>query len=332
MKNSECNISIVVTGVGAIIGQGIIRSLRLSSYNVRIIGIDRNPLTAGTYLCDAFEVKPSVDEGDSLYLDFWKNLISKYDIALILPGLEQDMYFLNTQRSWFDELGTAVALNSAALIDQTADKWIFGQILTSIGYTTIPSVCTNDWQEMNNTLGPPPFLLKPRHGNGSRGIIKIEDPDDIGYWNKKMVAPWMLQRIVGNDEQEFTVGVFGLGNGQYLGPIIFRRRLSAMGNTVEAEVSRNTLISTAVLQLCTHFKPIGPTNLQFRIEGDIAYLLEINPRFSSSNSLRSAFGFNEAEMAIDYYVHGREPTSPNIIDGVAWRYTEDWIIHAGHTF
>ena len=74
----------------------------------------------------------------------------------------------------------------------------------------------------------------------------------------------------------------------------------------------------------------GPTNFQFRVENGTAFLLEINPRFSSSNSLRTAFGFNEAEMAIELYLLDREPDAPRIRPGKAWRYTEDFVLHAGH--
>ena len=331
MSFSERRLTIAVTGVGAIIGQGIIRSLRASNREVRIVGIDRNPRTLGTYMCDIFEAKPCVDESSTEYLDFWSNIVSTHRIALVLPGLELDMHFLNCRRTWFEQLGTVVALSTAGLIEQTGDKWTFGQVLASMGYPVIPSARPDSWQEAIDALGPPPLLLKPRQGNGSRGIVKLEDGRDFDYWTEKSRTPWMLQRIVGSDEQEYTVGVFGLGDGRYIGPIIFRRRLSVAGNTLEAEViRRHIVLEAAVERLCAQFTPVGPTNLQFRLEGDTPYLLEINPRFSSSNSLRTAFGFNEAKMAIDYYLFGRQPDAPTVLDGIAWRYIGDFVIHAGH--
>ena len=332
MSTRDSNLTVAVTGVGAIIGQGIVRSLRATNHKVRIVGIDRNPRSPGTHMCDVFEAKPPEDETSTKYLDFWERIVRAHRIALVLPGLELDMHFLNRQRAWFGQIGTAVALNTAELIEQTGDKWTFGQLLASIGYPVIPSTCPDSWQEAVESLGPPPLLLKPRQGNGSRGIVKLEDALDFDYWKAKVRTPCMLQRIVGSDDQEYTVGVFGLGGGRYIGPLIFRRRLSAAGNTLEAEViGRHDVLEAAVERLCAYFTPVGPTNLQFRLEGDTPYLLEINPRFSSSNSLRTAFGFNEAQMAIDYYLHGRQPDAPTVINGIAWRYTEDFVIHAGHT-
>lgn len=332
MSTTDSNLTVAVTGVGAIIGQGIVRSLRAPGCKVRIVGIDRNPRSPGTHICDVFEAKPCVDESSAEYSAFWERIVKTHQIALVLPGLELDVHFLNQQRAWFESIGVVLALNAAELIEQAGDKWAFGQTLASIGYPVIPSVRPDTWQEAVEALGPAPLLLKPLQGNGSRGILTLDDSRDFEYWKAKLRMPWMLQRIVGSDDQEYTVGVFGLGGGRYSGPLIFRRRLSAAGSTLEAEVvRRHDIIETAVERLCAHFAPVGPTNLQFRLEDDTPYLLEINPRFSSSNSLRTAFGFNEARMAIDYYLHGRQPDVPALLDGVAWRYTEDLVIHASHT-
>lgn len=330
--NSTPPISIAVTGVGAIIGQGIVRSLRASGRDLSIIGVDRNERSPGTYAVDVFEQKPTVPEDSQAYLDYWEEVILKHGIRLVLPGLEIDMQFLNQHRAWFEARGVVLGLNTALLIEQTGDKWIFGEILKTIAYPLIPSVQPQSWAEALEKLGPPPLLLKPLRGNGSRGIVKLEDERDFQYWRDKAADTWMLQRIVGSADEEYTVGVFGLGDGDVLAPIIFRRRLSAAGNTLEAElVKDHRVLHDAVIKLCRHFKPVGPTNLQFRVEWDTPYLLEINPRFSSSNSLRTAFGFNEAEMSIDFYLYGKTPQAPILREGIAWRYTEDFVKYVGHS-
>ena len=92
----------------------------------------------------------------------------------------------------------------------------------------------------------------------------------------------------------------------------------------------DSVIELATKALTALFQPLGPTNYQFRKEGDTAYLLEINPRFSSSNSLRTAFGYNEVEMSIDYFLMGNIPPTPKINQGIAWRYNEDFVIFDRH--
>ncbi|WP_431821036.1 ATP-grasp domain-containing protein [Burkholderia sp. F1] len=325
---ADSGITVAVTGVGAIIGQGIINSLRRSGRRVRIVGVDRSRRSPAPYLVDVFEQKPDVDERSPAYVDFWQHIIKTHGIQLIMPGLESDAGFFHQHRQVFQSGTASVVLNSADLIDATADKWIFGQRLAAIGYPAIPSLQPREWAEAVNTLGPPPLLLKPLRGNGSRGIVVLEDERDFAYWKHKTQTEWMLQRIVGQAGEEYTVAVFGLGEGRVIGPLILRRKLSTAGNTQEAEVVLDhPVIARAVNTLVQHFQPVGPTNLQFRIEGETAWLLEINPRFSSSNSLRTAFGFNEAAMAIDYYLFNQTPGTPNISTGIGWRYAEDYVIH-----
>ena len=86
-------------------------------------------------------------------------------------------------------------------------------------------------------------------------------------------------------------------------------------------------INVALLSLCKLFKPLGPTNFQFRKQGQLLKLLEINPRISSSTSIRSKFGYNESLMAIEYFLDGKELKQPFIRKGKAIRYIEDLIIY-----
>ena len=331
MISKKKEVTVLVTGVGAIIGQGIIKSLRGFRYSARIVGMDRSNSSPGPYMCDAFHQKPSCEEDIPDYIAFWRDILKKERVDIIMPGLEVDMFFLNAQRQLFQELGVAVTINRPELIALSSDKWQLGEKLAEAGLPHIPSSIPKNWEQAVSELGNSPLLLKPRNGNGSRGIARIHDKRDFDYWRAKSGDNWMLQRIVGDDSNEFTVGVFGFGDGKSIEPIVLRRRLSAAGNTLEAKVINDPVIEDATEKLTKHFKPMGPTNFQFRKEGNTAYLLEINPRFSSSNSLRTAFGFNEAVMAIDYFKFGKIPQTPLIKKGTAWRYSEDFVRYASHT-
>jgi carbamoyl-phosphate synthase large subunit len=318
--------TVVVTGVGAIIGQGIVRSLRQSRRAVRVVGIDRQPQSLGPHLCDVFYSKPACEESSPAYLAFWQDLLAKESADLVLPGLEIDLFFLNAQRKALAAVGATLGLNQAELIELAGDKWLLGLELPKAGLTPIPTVLSQDWHHCVSKLGKPPLLMKPRRGNGSRGIVRLYDQTDFQYWVNKSAGNFMIQKIVGSDDEEFTVGAFGFGDGNSLSPIIFRRRLSSTGNTLYAEVVTDPAIEQATRMLSLYFKPIGPTNYQFRKEKDAPYLLEINPRLSSSTSLRAGFGYNEAEMAIDFFLDGIRPGMPSVRQGRGWRYSEDFIL------
>lgn len=326
-SHKQREITVLVTGAGAIIGQGIIRSLRKSRHPVRVLGIDRSRRSPGSYLCDAFFQKPPCEENHPDYLAFWLSTTKEQRVDLVLPGLEVDVDFLGRHRASIESHGTVFALNRQELIELSSDKWLLSEALRRYGLPLIPSMLPSGWDEAIRELGPPPLLLKPRTGNGSRGIVRLDSEEDFTYWNNRAGKSGMLQRIVGADDQEFTVGVFGLADGTAIKPIVLRRRLSSTGNTQEAEVVDDSTIEEASMILTSLFRPIGPTNYQFRKEADVAYLLEINPRFSSSNSLRTEFGYNEAEMAIEYFLLNQRPRVPHILGGIAWRYNEDFVVH-----
>jgi carbamoyl-phosphate synthase large subunit len=73
------------------------------------------------------------------------------------------------------------------------------------------------------------------------------------------------------------------------------------------------------------FKPIGPTNFQFRKQQDSIYLLEINPRISSACSIRTKFGYNDPLLCIQHYLQNKKYQPINKLKGFAIRYIADKI-------
>jgi len=124
----------------------------------------------------------------------------------------------------------------------------------------------------------------------------------------KLKDNFMVQPIIGDDEHEYTCSVFGLDNGKTTAPIILKRKLNGEGSTNKAVVVNHSKIEAAIDTLSKELKPIGPTNFQFRLHYDQPKLLEINPRISSSTSLRTLCGYNEAEMCILFYLLGESIT------------------------
>ena len=106
-----------------------------------------------------------------------------------------------------------------------------------------------------------------------------------------------------------------------------KRVLSQEGATAKAQVVEISAMKEAVKALTAAAKPVGPCNYQFRMEDGIPKLLEINPRVSSSTSIRTKFGYNESAMCIGYYLEKRLPVQPEIRNGRAMRYITDWVVY-----
>ncbi len=319
--------AVLVTGLGAVIGQGIVKSLRHDGEYV-VIGLDRRYTPYGAHLCDVFVEKPCSEDSPA-YWEFLRSLVREHDIKLVIPGIEQDVFFFHDQRARLAELGVPVVLNAPEVIELGRDKWRLFQFLEREGAYAIPTVIQGAWEDCLQALGEAPFLFKPRRGSGGKGQALIADVEDFEYLRRTSESDFMVQQLVGADDEEYTVAVFGFGDGESGPPAMMRRRLGPGGATWQAEtVLHDGAIEEAVKVLTRRLRPLGPTNYQFRREGDRLYLLEINPRISASTSLRAALGYNEAGMCLRYFLHGERPVEVTLAAGQAVRYVEDHVVRA----
>ena len=322
--------TVLVTGVGAIIGYGVLKSLRSAAPSIRLIGIDIYADAVGQEWADVFEVAPYTS--DERYREWLKEIIEREAVDLVIPCIEQDLHYYSDHRAMFKELDVSVMLNSAYLIDLTKDKWLFHEEMKKIGSKArIDSYLSGDFSTLAERLGLP-FMLKPRKGYASKGLVVVRSEKEFAANQSLLGDVLIAQPLVGDDEHEFTVAVFGDGEGGVSATISLQRRLAIDGSTAKASVASDSSLDLVVSELCQHFKPIGPTNLQFR-EVEVGWkLLEINPRISSSTSLRTAFGYNESKMCLDYFLDGKKVNQPSIRKGSASRYIADRVVYDSHNF
>lgn len=292
---------------------------------MKLIGTSIYTDSVAPGFCDVFEVVPRTDAPG--YLDWLLALLRKHHVDVAIPGIDADMYKWADHAAAIETAGTKVVLNSLELISKCSDKWEFyeRQLELSLPYV-IPSYLETDFDFLKEKCGLP-FLLKPRRGFGSKGIMVVETAEQFANIDPTKHASLMAQPIVGRDDEEFTVSAFCDGRGGYSASMALRRKLSKDGFTEKAEVVDEAEFSEAVRDLCKAFSPIGPTNFQFRKTDHGLKLLEINPRISSSTSIRAAFGYNESLMAVEMAIEKRMPVQPEIKRGRAVRYTEDLVFY-----
>ena len=100
-----------------------------------------------------------------------------------------------------------------------------------------------------------PFLLKPKRGFGSKGIIKITNEAEFNS-NKNCIPDTLLvQQIVGNEDEEYTTSAFCDGKGSYFAKMSLKRKLANDGYTDRAETINLIEIDLAVTHFCKMLKP-----------------------------------------------------------------------------
>ena len=323
--------TVLVTGVGAVTGYGVLRSLRAQRPDVRLVGTDINDDAVGAHWCNAFTTCPPAAEPD--YFDWLRTAIEREDVDLVFPTLDADLDAFRAQAPGSvdsvpsESLGAVIAQNSDTALAVSRDKWALDcRLVAHDDPARIPTSTASDFDELSATLGVP-FLLKPRRGYGSRGIVTITDPIEFRRYAAGLDDELIAQRIVGHEDHEYTVGAFGEGHGRFCARIVMRRKLFPSGSTRRAEVIDAPVeLDATIERLAPILDPRGPTNLQFRLTEAGWFLLEVNARVSSSTSLREQFGYHEAAMTLDHFLTGSIPAQPEIRTGTVVRYLEDLIV------
>ncbi len=316
---------VLVSGASGIVGYGILRSLRQAGQPCFLVGTSIYDDSVAPAFCDVFEQAPATNAPE--YLDWLIATLRKHRIDMLIPGIEIDMYHWVEHVPQIHATGALPLLNVPELIVLCKDKWGFYQRLVTAGVDcAIESSLNQDFASLAKKFGLP-FLLKPRRGFGSKGIVRVTSEEVFLKHCTDIGAVLMAQPIVGNDEEEFTTSAFCDGRGGFFASMTLRRKLSRDGFTDKAEVSETTEFIQTINELCHLLRPYGPTNFQFRrCKGEVK-LLEINPRISSSTSIRAAFGYNESAMAVDYFLRHQTPVQPEIRRGRAVRYTDEHIFY-----
>ena len=266
--------SILITGVGAVIGQGIIKSLRMDDQGYRLVGVDSNPFAVGLDWADKGYVVPKTSE------DNWAEMIIEIcrneRVKMVLCGIEQDVEaFIKNKKEFRASLDLPVPLNSELALRLGFDKWECYRFAVDNGYKVPETWLFDEFQESRSSEYGLPILLKPRKGMAGKGIYKISDPDQIAIWRKLLpTGNYIVQQCIGTPEDEFTASIFCFSNGNRSRPIMFRRRLS-YGSTFEAETVLDEKLAETVESIARKLDARGPTNMQFRKEGGDYYLLEI---------------------------------------------------------
>ena len=312
--------TILVSGASGIVGYGVLKSLR--GQGIKLIGTTIYPESAANCFSDVFEQAPKTS--DPKYLDWLQELIRIHNIDMIIPCIEDDMILWNKHREELCTL-TFPMLNTGSLITACTDKWMFYEKLVEHDSPyRIETTLETDFNALINRFGLP-FLLKPRCGFASKGIVKVTDKATFDAHKNDIGTVLMAQPIMGDTEHEYTVSAFFDADSHLCCHHQLRRKLSQTGFTEIAETVELDNIEIVLTDLASIFHPVGPTIFQFREDGGILKLLEINPRVSSSTSIRTAFGYNEVLMSITYFLDGKKPTQPILKSGKAIRYTEDFI-------
>ena len=301
------HVKVLVTGAGSLLGQGIIRALRASSFKTTIAAVDPHPLAAGLYWVEAPYVVPPVREEE--YLERMEEIFSRERPDAVLVGTDVELGVFAANRERLErQWQTRIVVSSPEVVAIAGDKWRTYEFLRANGFDYPESCLPGGEEELVDKVGFP-LVVKPRVGARSEGVRLVHNLRELRA-ALEAGQNLIVQECVGTADAEYTAGALCF-DGRWAGSIVMRRELRD-GNTYRAFVEEEPELNHLVRSWTERLKPQGPANFQFRLADGRAKVFEINARFSGTTPLRALAGFNEVEIVLRRILWGEPEVQPKI--------------------
>ncbi|MFT3795391.1 hypothetical protein [Flavobacterium sp.] len=301
--------TVLVTGTGGNVGQGVLRNILSLGLDLRIVGTDVSAFTAGNHLCDATHVVPY--SYDAAYIPAMAKIIDDEKVDLVIPTTDYEIYYLSRHQS---QLNAVVAASDADISQKYLDKYLTFLHHQSLGIPFAQSWLPKDYNGSQQNI-----ILKPREGRGSRGIL-INPANPTQFGDDCMIQPLHQGR-------EITTAFYVRKDGSLHGLLTMERELSN-GATSKSKVIRefDGALEKIIQKMIAHGGLKGSLNLQSIVDSENNIIpFEVNCRISGTNSIRHNLGFQDVKYTLQEYLLGQQPDAVHTIDGIAIRLLYDVI-------
>jgi carbamoyl-phosphate synthase large subunit len=303
-------IRVLVTGAGALLGQGIIKSLEQASTEYEVLAADPNPLSPGLFWAERGYIVPLAD--DPSYLQRIEEILDQERPDILLVGTDVELpLFARHRRRLEEQFGTRVLVSSPHVVGIANDKYETFRFLDEAGLNPPLSALPENGgalEELIDKVGFP-LVVKPRVGARSAGVSLARNRDDLERALDGRTG-LVVQELAGPEEEEYTSSALVFDDVPSAS-IVMRRDLRD-GNTHRAYVEAYPELNEFVRSAAAALAPFGPVNFQFRTNGDgRPRIFEINARFSGATPLRALAGFNEVDMCVRHLVRSEPISQPS---------------------
>lgn len=317
--------NILVTGAGALLGQGMLRCLQNFRSEYNIFTADPSPYSTGHWLGDKPFKIPFVTSEN--YLNEIEKILESVNIDAILIGTDVELPLFSDNQKYLEEkYNLKIVVSNSEVIEIANDKFKTAEFLKTNGFHFPDSVMANNpkdvevFQQRNKF----PYFAKPVDGARSMGLVKInnvKELEDVLSNPKNLV----IQEYLSDDIGEFTTGVM-VTNGKCKAIVSLRRDLRD-GNTYRTYRDKTTSeYDNYIKEIAEKLGVEGPCNFQYRIKNNKPIIFEINGRYSGTTPLRDFYGFNEVKSYLDFLLKGEEISQPKLKEGMVLRAFSDLFV------
>lgn len=315
---------ILVTGAGALLGQGILRSINFSKNSYFVVSADPDVRSTGHALANKCYTIPIATAPE--YLERIEEIIKKEEIDIVFIGTDVELPIFSEKRGYLEgKYRVKIVVSDTKAIKIANDKWLTSEFLKENEFPYPISALTTNKEDIKRLICKAdfPFIAKPVDGARSKGIKIItnhQELEEICSYSNNLV----VQEKIGEDEGEFTTGCI-VTNGKCVAVVSLIRDLRD-GNTWRAYRNGKSPYDETIAAIAERLGVEGPANFQYRIKEGKPIVFEVNCRFSGTTPLRLMYGFNEVEALLEYYLEDKTIKQPNLKTGTILRTFSDIFI------
>ena len=270
--------------------QSFQRALRAIDNPGAVIVTDVNPLSPAVHVADrAYRVPLATDPA---YLPELLAICEAEHVRLAVPTIDDELPLFGASAEQFRAIGVLPLCSPASTALTCDDKLTTCEVLRAYGVSAAKSFLP---ETLPRDIALPLFV-KPRVGRGAVGAFTARTREELDFFLKYVPNPVIQEYL---DGPEYTIDVLCDFNGKPLSivpreRVVIRAGVIDRGRTVRSEALTNLAIA-----VCRVLRFNGPINIQCRMRGDQAVIIEINPRFSGGIPLTIAAGADFPRMILD---------------------------------
>ncbi len=284
-------ITVLVTGAGGGVGQGIIKSLKMiDDLEIKIISADMSAVATGLYSGDvAYLVSACTDAG---YMDSLEMIFRTEKVDYYFPGTDVELQFCASNKQYIEEKNSVrIVVSPLEAINLSDDKYKTYQFLKENSFSH-PWTCLAKDADVEKLDFP--VIVKPAVGCRSIGVYVVESKAELQR-HVSTSNNLVIQELLGDETTEYTCTIVKVG--EVVSPVLALRRTLRSGDTFRAEPIKNEMIEEYVRDVALALNIYGSCNFQLRLDGDdIPKIFEINCRFSGTTPFCAQLGFNPVEF------------------------------------
>lgn len=260
------------------------KTLEVMELPGRIITADLQKTAPAPFAADIRKQVPPVTNAG--YIDALLDICTEHQIKLVIPLIDTELYLLAMNHGRFKNIGTTLLVSDAETNKICMDKENTYRFFKDAGIET-PELY--DFEKIIANDVKYPMLIKPADGSSGKGVIKINNMNELDFFKTYIPNPIVQEYVEG---EEYTLDVLVDFTGK-VRCIVPRLRMETRAGEVSKSITvKNTALIAAGKKVVDALPgAMGCLTLQCFLtpEGNIKFI-EINPRFGGGFPLSMKAG------------------------------------------